>query len=241
LALEQALEDFSMAKIILGSTVAQVSGSISGTVYSHNRYGAYIRNRSKPIVATSEKAMNQKGIFGAMSRLWSGLTEAQKTAWKTYADNHPVTDSLGVSQTLSSQAWFQKCNVALSAWGFSPILDPPSAAAPSTSPLVTPTYTATPEALKVTPTGTLSASEALVLYVAKKASAGVTYVQNQLKSIGVSSLHLATAWTITTEYETTIGTITLGDNIVFEARVLDSTTGLYGPVARVDWTVVATT
>jgi hypothetical protein len=35
-----------MAKVLLGPTIAEARGQIGGTVYSRNRYGAYIRHRA---------------------------------------------------------------------------------------------------------------------------------------------------------------------------------------------------
>ena len=83
------------------------SGSIAGTTHSHNRAGQYTRNRRSPVqpVGTGRRAFI-RSAFGAASTGWSALTATVQAAWTTYADGHPITDSLGQSIKLTGHQMY---------------------------------------------------------------------------------------------------------------------------------------
>jgi hypothetical protein len=87
------------------------SGSIAGTTHSHNRAGQYTRNRRSPVqpVGTGRRAFI-RAAFGGAASAYAGLTGAQQAAWVSYADSHPVTDSLGQSIKLTGQQMFVAIN-----------------------------------------------------------------------------------------------------------------------------------
>lgn len=90
------------------------SGSIAGTTHSHNRAGQYTRNRRSPVqpVGTGRRAFI-RSKFGAASTSWSTLTSAEQAAWTTYADGHPITDSLGQSIKLTGHQMYVAVNTQL--------------------------------------------------------------------------------------------------------------------------------
>ena len=68
-----------MAKVILGPTIGMASGSVGAAVFSHNRYGTYIRRRATPTVSQTEAALAAKALMtsalrhGRTSRCCSSL------------------------------------------------------------------------------------------------------------------------------------------------------------------------
>jgi hypothetical protein len=90
------------------------SGSIAGSTHSHNRAGQYKRNRRSPVqpVGTGRRAFI-RAAFGAASTAWSGLTSSQQAAWATYADGHPIVDSLGQSIKLTGHQMYVAINTQL--------------------------------------------------------------------------------------------------------------------------------
>ena len=106
-------------------TVPQ-SGSMQGTTASHNRAGQYLRSRRSPCqpVGTGRKAA-QRSNFGGASSAWSGLTDAQRAAWSSYAAGKPVTDALGQSIPLTGQQMFVSINAQLLNCGQAISLVPP--------------------------------------------------------------------------------------------------------------------
>lgn len=91
--------------------VSGASGSIRGMTASHNRGGQYLRGRTIP---TNPNSVFQQAVRNNLSvlqtRFLSTLTAAQRLAWTTYAQNTPVTDSLGNSIKLTANQWYIACN-----------------------------------------------------------------------------------------------------------------------------------
>lgn len=78
------------------SLLAQASGSVGGSTYSRNRYGAYIRNRAVPVNPGTQQQEAVRGFFSQLTSLWANtLTDTQREAWDTYGANVPLTDKLG--------------------------------------------------------------------------------------------------------------------------------------------------
>jgi hypothetical protein len=91
---------------------AQASGSIGGTVFSHNRGGMYTRNRSTP---TNPRTVYQQAIRNWMATLasaWANTLDAdERLAWAQYAANIPWTNKIGASTFLTGQQHFNRCNI----------------------------------------------------------------------------------------------------------------------------------
>lgn len=90
------------------------SGSIAGTTSSHNRAGQYVRNRVSPVqpVGTGRRSAI-RSAFSSASSGFSALTAAQQDAWTSYADGHPITDTLGQSIKLTGHQMYVSVNTAL--------------------------------------------------------------------------------------------------------------------------------
>jgi hypothetical protein len=107
--------------------ISQGSGSTGGLTYSHNRGGMYIRSRATP---TNPNSPQQQAVRSAMNALvahWQEtLTAAQRDAWKTYADNVPITDVLGESIYLTGMNHYIRSNISLVLAGLARVDDAPT-------------------------------------------------------------------------------------------------------------------
>lgn len=84
-----------MALIVLPGG-QQISGSIGGTVYSHNSAGAYIRNRSVPVNPNTDRQVAVRNAVRAITIAWANaLSQAQRDAWDVYAANVDWLNALG--------------------------------------------------------------------------------------------------------------------------------------------------
>jgi len=101
-----------MALILHGIGISDISGSIGGTTFARNRYGAYARARVKPKNPKSVRQMLIRNAVGAMKNLWSALTQPQRQAWDTYGDNVTFINKLGQAIKLSGWNHFVRVNVA---------------------------------------------------------------------------------------------------------------------------------
>lgn len=216
-----------MAKYTPGPTVASVSGSIGGTVYSRNRYGQYMRFRAKPVVSTTDYANVAKANFAAAAEGWPSLTAAQRAAWETWAQTNPVPNSLGIPQVLAGNAAYVQLNARLIRAGDTVISVPPLAEAPAAlltlvadgdigAGDVDLTFTATP----------LAATERLWVWAAVVDNPSRNYVRNLLKLIAITAAAQASPYDYETAIVTRFGTLQVGQKIVIEAQVQSTASGL---------------
>jgi hypothetical protein len=82
--------------LLKGILAAQMSGSLGGNVFSHNRAGSYVRTRAIPVNPSTEFQQAVRNGMTITSTRWNDtLTEAQRAAWDVYALNVPLTNRVG--------------------------------------------------------------------------------------------------------------------------------------------------
>ena len=216
-----------MAKYLPGVAVSSVSGSIGGTVFSRNRGGQYIRNRSIPSVVRTEKALAQKAIFSLVSQAWVVLTDAQRLAWRIYGQSQTKTDRLGKSISLTGQALFIGLNARLLSAGNSAVNTPPVTSAPAG--IVPSAFTVdsgsgdTELAFAVSP---LPAGVKLWIRGAKVASSAVVNIENLLTTVLITDAAATTPVDLETALIDAFGALQTGATYVIECRTLDTASGL---------------
>lgn len=95
------------------SIFAQSSGSLAGTVFSHNKGGQYVRNRSTPTNPNTPQQQLIRGLVGGLSNLWTNtLTAAQRAAWDTYAENVTLLNALGEPINVTGLNMYVRSNTA---------------------------------------------------------------------------------------------------------------------------------
>lgn len=91
--------------------VTAASGSVGGCVYSRNKSGSYIRNRSLPVNTNSPQQNAVRAALTALVVQWTSvLTPAQRAGWETWAANTPQTDSIGQTYNMTGQNAFISMN-----------------------------------------------------------------------------------------------------------------------------------
>ncbi len=89
----------------------QVSGSIGGTTFSHNRFGAYKRNRSIPVNPNTARQVVARNAVRTLSIRWqTTLTQAQRDAWNVYAANVNWLNALGQTVKLTGLNHYVRTN-----------------------------------------------------------------------------------------------------------------------------------
>jgi len=239
-----------MAKIKLGPMVGQASGSVGGAVFSHNRYGTYMRRRATPTKVTSLPAMNAKALLAAISRGWQTLDPEEQLAWGVWAANNPIVDRLGDRQTLTGHAAYVRCNAVYNVINGSSKDTPPVLASPSG--LVTAsleadigsgdfqvTFTATP----------IGATNSCGVWGCIVESGGIRYIANKLRLIGYSDANTASplinmtaapALTLKDATEARLGTLTVGQIVFYQIAVVSRETGLVSLRLQCSATVIST-
>lgn len=153
------------------------SGSIAGTTHSHNRAGQYTRNRRSPVqpVGTGRRAFI-RSRFGNASSAYGALTLSQQAAWQTFADSHPIVDSLGQSIKLTGHQMYVAVNTQL--LNCLQAQNPVPPASSATAPPVVTVFTAVASTGIVTVTMTASgtSSDFILVAFARPQSGGRTFV-----------------------------------------------------------------
>lgn len=105
---------YGFALIKFGGGVTDVRGSIGGSVFSRNRYGAYARNRTIPVNPSSTAQQKIRSIMSVVRAAWfNTLTAAQRAAWASYAAAVQVQNRLGETITLTGFNHFARSASAL--------------------------------------------------------------------------------------------------------------------------------
>lgn len=101
-----------MALIKFGGGIVGMAGSIAGTTFSRNRYGAYARARTKPVNPNTAAQQTIRAALAFLTDRWSNtLTAAQRTAWNLYGSNVVMTNRLGESMNLSGFNHYVRSNM----------------------------------------------------------------------------------------------------------------------------------
>lgn len=116
-----------MALAKYGGGVIQLSGSIAGNTFARNRYGNYVRARTKPINPQTAFQTAVRSAIAELSARWSDtVTAAQRTGWNLYASSVAVLNKLGETVYLSGYNHYIRSNLILLQIGETVVDAPPT-------------------------------------------------------------------------------------------------------------------
>lgn len=102
-----------MALVRFGSGITQISGSIGGDVHARNRFGNYVRPRTKPVNPHSARQEAVKALLSYLAEYWHGdLTAEQRAQWEVYAAAVPMKNRLGETIHLTGYNHWMRTNMA---------------------------------------------------------------------------------------------------------------------------------
>jgi len=102
-----------MALVKYGAGIVQMSGSIAGDVHARNRFGNYIRPRTKPVNPHSLRQEAARAIVSYLAEYWHGdLSDVQRGLWDVYAAAVAMKNRLGESIHLTGFNHFVRTNAA---------------------------------------------------------------------------------------------------------------------------------
>jgi len=104
-----------MALLKFGGGVVDARGSMAGNTYSKNRFGNYMRSRTKPINPRSPRQMGARTTMMYLAEQWreSPMTPTIRAAWETYAASCAWVNKLGEAVLLTGYNMFIRANAAL--------------------------------------------------------------------------------------------------------------------------------
>jgi len=202
------------------------SGSQGSRTFSHNKGGAYTRNRRIPTNPTTVAQTAVRNQLASNSANWANLSDAQRSAWSAYAASNPVIDRLGSSIFLSGQSIYVALSTVLQQGGQTRIDDPPIDTS-GPDPFITFSVVATaPDSAAVTFTPALPTGGQLFLWMTLPDDAGRNPNFNQARLVAVSAVDDTSPTTLTTRISAAAGQFAN-----FYGQVVDSA-GRKSPVVR---------
>ncbi len=229
-----------MAKFTPGVAVASVSGSIGGTVFSRNRGGAYMRNRSIPVDPATSFQLNRRADLATLSQNWQGLVAAERQGWESWASQNPRVDALGQSFTMSGAQAYVSLNARIRADGGTLQTSPPIIPAPDAFTTLDLETDIGLGDFEINFTPALASGDKISLWAAIVNSPGITYVENLYRHIGMSPADQASPYDIESIVAARLGTLVVGQTVHVKAGAYDVETGLQSPLLKVSSVIVTT-
>jgi len=95
-----------------GGGVIGASGSIAGNVAARNRFGNYMRAKTKPINPRSSRQSAARSVMQRLAEYWrlTTMTQAERDAWETYAAAVNWQNALGEVVHLTGFQMFMRSN-----------------------------------------------------------------------------------------------------------------------------------
>lgn len=175
-----------MASIKFSSIVDDARGSIGGTVYSRNRYGAYVRSRTAPVQPRTSKQTAVRNQFTTFITRWRGLTVPEQAQWNTFAGIQPTVNRLGATRYLSGSQWFVKVNMTRYSLGLYSIVTPPPPVAIFAISDCTAVADQSLNTIVLTPTSGGSAADFYEVFATPPLSPGISFTgKSQFRLMGV--------------------------------------------------------
>lgn len=101
----------SFAVVKYGEYITAMSGSVGGTTHARNRYGFYVRNRTKPVNPNTDRQNAIRAALASLTQRWSQiLTADQRTAWNLYGNSVVMKNALGEDIFLTGFNHFIRSN-----------------------------------------------------------------------------------------------------------------------------------
>lgn len=202
--------------------IPPTSGSVGGVVYSRNRNGAYMRQRSMPTQPRTSAQVNQRARLSDASAAWRGLTAVQMASWIAFANSFTVANSLGTANHMTGTQAYVKVNSVNALNGDAQVATPP--ALPTFVPNTTTGMTATAATPLVEVAGSSpAAGTKYMFYASPQVSAGVSF-NGQYRYLATFTTATSGNFVLTTAYTTKFGTLVAGKKIFI--KVVQSQAGM---------------
>jgi hypothetical protein len=207
--------------------IAGASGSVGGTTFSRNRYGAYARYRAVPVNPSSTKQQIIRSTLGNLAQTWKGLTSSQRLEWNTQAPNVQLVDALGQPYNPTGFQFYVGINSTLLHLGGAQVTNPP--ANPTQQVVLTGSATAVGSTgvVTITYTPAITGTNWFILRGSAPRSPGVNYIgRSAFKDLAYLLTANASPYTATTAWASTFGSLTtadVGKRITFQLVPVSST------------------
>ena len=115
-----------MARIKFGMMMTDARGKLGGHVFTKAKSGATIRTKVTPLNPKTSAQSEARSALGANSQAWRTLSEAQRLAWNSAAQEVSKTNAFGDTYFPSGKNYFTAINNNLRNIGSQILVEPPA-------------------------------------------------------------------------------------------------------------------
>lgn len=115
-----------MARIKFGMMMTDARGKLGGHVFTKAKSGATIRTKVSPLNPKTSAQSEARSALGANSQAWRTLSETQRLAWNSAAQEVSKTNAFGDTYFPSGKNYFTAVNNNLRNVGGQILVDPPA-------------------------------------------------------------------------------------------------------------------
>ncbi len=120
-----------MAKVINPLMSAAARGKVGGLIFNIHRGINTVKGFKSPSQPRTARQLAVRAYLSTLSRGWSTLTAAQRTAWTDWANAHTVADWTGTPIRMTGENAYIKLNSLMLDQGQSAVTTPPAVSAPA--------------------------------------------------------------------------------------------------------------
>lgn len=218
-----------MALIKMAHIVAEARGSIAGTTFSKNTYGAYLRQKVTPVNPQSASQQVVRQYLAQLAQAWRALTQAQRDGWNQSAVNFSRTNIFGDQVQLTGFNLYMRLNKNLLDTGQSTIAAAPSPGAVHGFSSMSIDTNNTAGTFTVTFAAAIPASDVVILYATAPLSPGKDFAKSELRQIAVLDNADTSPYDATADYTAKFGVLApTGSKVFAQLKSVNSTTGQAG-------------
>ena len=227
-------------KAKFGAIIVDGRGKIGGHVASKNRAGAYLRTKVTPTNPNTAAQVLARSRLATLSVAWSGLSDAQRTAWNNATELWKSTNIFGDLKNPSGFNLYQRLNNNLAQVGVAAQGTPPQ---PTTCAAWT-TFSFIPDntgtmVLTFAPTP-VPAGYAVLIDGTAPCSPGIKNANARFRRVTSLAAAVATGVDIQAAYVTKFGSIApIGDRVFLRAKYINIATGQVGLPVEATAVIVA--
>ena len=141
-------------------------GKLGGQVFSKTRSGSVIRTKVTPVNPQTSAQSVARALFGRISQRWRVLTDVQRNAWASAAEEAAKTNVFGDQYFSSGKNFFQELNgnILNATGGSVAIFDtPPLQTPPPIRTLIAATFSLTNQVIALDLSGALGSATAFLI------------------------------------------------------------------------------
>lgn len=212
-----------------GVGITDGRGKFGGSVASRNASGAYIRNLVIPVNPDTPAQSARKAVFAEVATNWRDLSQVQRDEWNEAVPNFEHTDIFGDTIQPSGFNLHQQLNLNLAAIGLAFISSPPAPSEVQSLTNLVLQLNMAGTSLEVDSTEAITASTDFIIEATVGLSAGVSFVDSELKAIVIVTDSDAFPINIQLAYDAIFGALPPAGTKVFVRMVgVNNTTGQRG-------------